>query len=221
MASVPVSRLAGNPQSTHIGLLLIPALVLSLVAAGSNVLPGDVAVTLFIQEHTPAGLHWLVDAVNAAGTTVGAILITVALALTFYLRGHGVPAGLLLLTLPLRLWNGLLKLLMESPRPSDTMVQVNEYASGFGFPSGHTMGATLLYGALFLLAPYVTSRRGTCLVVRAVSLAMILLAGLSRIHAGAHWPSDVVGAYLWALVLLIAGMLIVQRRGLLSDATRS
>lgn len=221
MASIPVSRLSESPQSSHVALLLIPALVLSLVASGSNVLPGDVAATLFIQGHVPTGLHWLVHAVNTAGSTIGAILITVALAITLHLRGYGVAALLLLLTLPLRLWNGLLKLTLESPRPSDTVVQVNEYASGFGFPSGHTMGATLLYGALFLLAPHITSRRVTCLAVRAGSLAMILLAGLSRVHAGAHWPSDVVGAYLWGLVLLVAGTLIVQRRGLLSAAAQS
>ena len=99
-----------------------------------------------------------------------------------------------------------------------SLVKVAEYASGYGFPSGHTNGATLLYGALFLLAPSVSSRPAVCWTIRIGSLAMIFLAGISRIHVGAHGPSDVLGAWLWATVILLLGALIVHRRGWLAGA---
>lgn len=220
MVNTRTRRLSRDPQSIHIIALLIPALLLSLAAAGTGVLPGDVAITLFIQERSPAVFDGLVYAVNWIGSTVQAIVLTLSITLLLYLRGMTVPALLILATLPFRGVNFVLKRLLESPRPEDTLVTVTEYASGFGFPSGHTNGATLLYGALFLLAPYITSRPALCWTIRVGSLAMILMAGISRIHAGAHWPSDVLGAWLWATVMLLLGALIVHRRGWLAGAKR-
>jgi undecaprenyl-diphosphatase len=220
MTSEPVSRLIGLSYIASIPALLLPAVGLSLAAAGTEVLPGDVAITLFIQERSPAVFDGLVHAVNWIGSTVQAIVLTVTITLVLYLRGMTLPALLIFATLPMRGVNFLLKRLLESPRPEDTLVRVTEYASGFGFPSGHTNGATLLYGALFLLAPFITNRPALCWTIRIGSLAMIVMAGISRIHAGAHWPSDVLGAWLWATVILLLGALIVHRWGLLAGVKR-
>ena len=40
------------------------------------------------------------------------------------------------------------------------------------------------------------------LVVQVGSAALILLMGLQRVYSGAHWPSDVLAAYLWGGVIL-------------------
>ncbi len=34
------------------------------------------------------------------------------------------------------------------------------------------------------------------------SIAAIALMGLQRVYAGAHWPTDVLAAYLWGGVIL-------------------
>ncbi len=64
----------------------------------------------------------------------------------------------------------------------------------FGFPSGHTMGATLLYGVLAVFVVHsVRAWRFRLLSVCGAVLAVGLI-GLSRIYLGAHYLTDVLGA---------------------------
>ncbi|HMJ07209.1 MAG TPA: phosphatase PAP2 family protein [Chthoniobacterales bacterium] len=67
--------------------------------------------------------------------------------------------------------------------------------TSYGFPSGHAMGATLLYGLLALFA--VSSfRSGAKRVLAAVfAVVLILMIGLTRIYLGAHYLTDVLGAF--------------------------
>ncbi|MEP6604101.1 MAG: phosphatase PAP2 family protein [Spartobacteria bacterium] len=75
--------------------------------------------------------------------------------------------------------------------------------SSFGFPSGHTMGATLFYGLLAMfLATGVAREWRWRMFVFPLSILLILLIGLSRIYLGAHYLSDVMGAMAAAIVWL-------------------
>src|SRR5438046_10545358 len=81
--------------------------------------------------------------------------------------------------------------------------------SGYSFASGHTIGATLLYGqlALFIL-PAMKARHWRRLTVASAAL-LIALVGFSRIALGAHFLTDVLAAIvfgvLWLEFCLFAG----------------
>ncbi len=88
--------------------------------------------------------------------------------------------------------NLLLKTAFHRERPllEHPLVVLNSYS----FPSGHTMGATLLFGLAAVLGFYrVRTWRGRVWIVAAASCA-VFLVGLSRIALGAHFLSDVLGA---------------------------
>ncbi|CAN5692446.1 phosphatase PAP2 family protein [soil metagenome] len=113
----------------------------------------------------------------------------------------------LLLALPglIRITNGLIKDLVERPRPTAEQVRITDHASGFSFPSGHTFGAALLFGAMILCLwrlplPRLFRIGGTILL-----LFLIALCGIARIYVGAHWPTDVGGA--WLIAALWIGLL--------------
>lgn len=68
-------------------------------------------------------------------------------------------------------------------------------ASGFSFPSGHTLMATLFYG--FLL--YLVARNNWVWVGRKWLVLVLgclpLLVGFSRVYLGVHFASDVIGGW--------------------------
>jgi membrane-associated phospholipid phosphatase len=103
-----------------------------------------------------------------------------------------VPGGMLL--------NEWLKVLVHRHRPFVDGWFVDW--SGYSFASGHTIGATLLYGQLALfVVPAIKSRRWRALTLATAAL-FILLVGFSRIALGAHYLTDVMAAILFGIVWL-------------------
>jgi membrane-associated phospholipid phosphatase len=66
--------------------------------------------------------------------------------------------------------------------------------SSFGFPSGHTMGSTLLYGLLAVFVAQSVRTWRLRALVSCLAAFWVALIGLSRIYLGAHYLTDVLGA---------------------------
>jgi len=82
--------------------------------------------------------------------------------------------------------------------------------SGYSFASGHSIGATLLYGQLALfLIPVIKSRRGRILVFSAASF-IVALVGFSRIALGAHYFTDVLGGIFFGMMWLTLCLFIAR-----------
>jgi undecaprenyl-diphosphatase len=101
--------------------------------------------------------------------------------------------------------NAALKLIVGRPRPEDGLVQVTEQANGLSFPSGHTMGTVVFCGIIVYLSFHLIRQRQIRLLVQALAVAQMFAVGFSRVYTGAHWPSDVLGGFLWGawFVLLL------------------
>lgn len=81
--------------------------------------------------------------------------------------------------------------------------------TGTAFPSGHTTSATLFAAACaWALAPRARSGAARVLLIAATG-GFALAVGWSRIWLGVHWPSDVLGGWLYAIAwsaLAVAGV---------------
>ena len=80
--------------------------------------------------------------------------------------------------------------------------------SGYSFASGHTIGATLLYGQLLLfLLPLLKGRhtRNICIFGAA---SLVVLVAFSRIALGAHFLTDVLAAIIFGILWLMLCMLL-------------
>jgi membrane-associated phospholipid phosphatase len=109
-----------------------------------------------------------------------------------------VPGGMLL--------NEWMKVLVQRQRPFTDGPFVDW--SGYSFASGHTIGATLLYGQLLLfILPALKARHWRLLsIFSAVSL--VALVGFSRIALGAHFLTDVLAAVLFGIIWLALCMVL-------------
>ncbi|WP_282940953.1 phosphatase PAP2 family protein [Paenibacillus sp. RC67] len=149
---------------------------------------------------------------------------------TFSFIGAGTPAAILTIVISVFLYkvlghrrelffflgillsswllNELLKLMFHRARP--TIHRIAE-ATGYSFPSGHSMAAFTLYGALsFLIWRHIPTRWGRVLLLFC-SVVMIGMIGISRIYLGVHYPSDVIGGYLASGSLLTLFIWLFQR----------
>ncbi|MFF7178056.1 phosphatase PAP2 family protein [Streptomyces sp. NPDC008121] len=99
---------------------------------------------------------------------------------------------------------------VERPRPDVPHLDMAPPTSSF--PSGHVGASVALYGGLFVLA--LTRGRGPWRYASVVLLLIPAAVGLSRIHRGMHYPTDVVGGLLnGGLTLLVAyAVLLAARR---------
>lgn len=89
-------------------------------------------------------------------------------------------------------------------------------AGGPAFPSGHTTAATLFgYGLAWVLLDRSRDRRVRRLVV-ALAVLWAGAVGWSRFWLGVHWPSDVLGGWLfgtaWASAAIAVSAVIRRRR---------
>lgn len=87
-----------------------------------------------------------------------------------------------------------LKAVFRRARPSD--IEVLSSAHGYSFPSGHAMGAMLLFGSLAYVV-YFSIEHHRRLRILAVILCILLIVtiGASRIYLGVHYLSDVVAGF--------------------------
>ena len=197
-----------TPRTVAIVILILVATVFSVMVAGPNTVAGDLALG--------RGIQWLnsafFDLVGYTGNFIGEgrIVFTAAIALVAYsvfLRLWRDVVFLALLVV-LRLASLVLKGIVESPRPTAEELRLAEVYEEFGYPSGHTTSASVLAGALIVLL----LRRVHDPAWRRVGLLACLLipavTGFARVYVGAHWPSDVLGGYLWGtLIVLLAAEL--------------
>jgi undecaprenyl-diphosphatase len=111
-----------------------------------------------------------------------------------------------------------MKALIDRPRPADSLVRVMGDFHHESFPSGHVFFFVSFFGFLFFLSYALVQKsllRRTCYLLLGAPLVLI---GLSRVFQGAHWPSDVVGAYLAGGVWLMLMIEVYRRAKLKQEA---
>ncbi len=193
------------------GLLAIAALGLTAWVELQGVpLPGDLRLAREIQARD--SFEGVARAVNLAGSwnwvpfvMAGAVVLFHGQLRRFQWHGghtHREALYGFIAASGLRFADQLLKVLVESPRPDATFgIRVDRIRDSYGFPSGHVYSDVLLLGVMVAFAGAYLPRP-LVPAARVALLAVILLAGPARVFAGAHWPSDTAGGYLWGAAAL-------------------
>lgn len=206
MSSMSLHKTAYISATTHWnpwGRMLVIALTITvfILAAAFPKFPGDQWALLEFQQlqaswltETSLALSYLGGTATAAGLSITAI---VALWLT-----KRRTDSLVALIGGLVIVSGIaLKLLVDRPRPDFFLVSSGPHLSSF--PSGHTLFATIFFGiAILFVGEWVrhpSVKRG----LQAGLVLLIMAMGASRVYLGFHWPSDVLGGYLFGGVAVV------------------
>lgn len=137
------------------------------------------------------------DSAMAVLTTLGDPLVLVPLTLVGVVYGFAGGARrasvqLLGLGLSVLVWIYALKWLVARPRPSFGPIATPDTGA---FPSGHTLGASGIYGMVAVHLERLHTAARPWLVTVAISIALVV--GLSRLQLAVHWTTDVLAG--WSL----------------------
>ena len=124
------------------------------------------------------------------------VRVDIAILAGVWLLGHGTSV--------------LLKAVFRLPRPGDpladpdsmsglvaTIYEPTAHATGYGFPSGHAISATVVFVGLAAILPWSTpTRRWT------VASGLVVVVSLTRVALGVHYLVDVIAGVAIGLALL-------------------
>ncbi|MEV7415551.1 phosphatase PAP2 family protein [Streptomyces sp. NPDC089919] len=178
--------------------------LLAFAAAGhaGAPLPGDRWAHDWALHHRPGWALAAARLLTATGTGVIPYLLAALAGLiaarTQRERRSAVALCLLVLGLG-QLLRYTLMLSLSRPRPP-AADWATPYASGFSFPSGHASTGVLTAG-LLVLAVWRRGPRHRLPLAAGIAL-WGLAVGLTRVYLGVHWPTDVLGGWLFATAWL-------------------
>ena len=141
-------------------------------------------------------LHVLTD---LGGSQAAWLLLPLAVVWLLVRRAPATAAYVAVTGIGLGVLNWGTKALVERVRPVVDAPVAD--APGLSFPSGHAMGSTVTYGVLLLVFLPAVPRRFRRAVITAV-VVLVLVVGFTRVGLGVHYPSDVIGGWLFGVLWL-------------------
>lgn len=105
--------------------------------------------------------------------------------------------------------NPLLKQIFSRARP--TLFEVIARPDTYSFPSGHSMSAMSIFGAIAAIA--IGLRPSARLPIVIAATVVIACIGLSRVYLGVHWPMDVLAGWAAGVPFVVVTVHLVHRLG--------
>jgi membrane-associated phospholipid phosphatase len=94
------------------------------------------------------------------------------------------------------------KILVHWPRPPVELRIIEKNETSYGFPSGHVQDSTTFWAWVSLdFRKWILAALGTVIVIA---------VGISRIYLGTHYPAQVIGGWVFGLVVAGVGMIALR-----------
>ena len=202
--------------------LAVCLLLWGFLALASEVMEGDttaldtkilVSLRKADDPSRPIGPAWvetaLLDLTAIGGPTVlGLVVLSVVGFLA--LQGRYRTALVVLITAASgEVANVAIKNVFLRPRP--TVVPYLRDVASTSFPSGHAMESAIIYLTLGAMLMRLAERRVTKLYCIGMAIFVTFLVGVSRVYLGVHYPTDVIGGWIFGFLWASLCWLVSQR----------
>lgn len=167
--------------------------------------------------HDPLGPRWLEQAAGDITALGGVtVLALITLGAIGFLLADGKPRTAMLVIASVgggTLLSTLLKLGYARPRPDLVPHGVEVYTASF--PSGHALGAAVVFLTLGGLLSWSQPSRRIKIYILSMAVVLTILVGVSRVYLGVHWPTDVLAGWTigaaWALAWSGIALVVARR----------
>ena len=178
--------------------------------------PGDERAILGVEGLHTGWLNTLALGVTKLGSFPFTAILLIGVVTLLLTNRRRVDAIIVALTVVPMASGFLLKVLVDRARPD--FFTIGSQPGTMSFPSGHSVFAVLFFGILIVLMEDLVESR---LIRRTLQVGLGLLilgVGASRVYLGVHWPSDVIGGYLFGAMSLL-GLIWLRSRLLAGPST--
>lgn len=154
----------------------------------------DLTVSHALQTYHPDWLIWTAKIwgfITEPAVLLGLFLLII---LWYYQKGKRLTATKITLLLAGNVLTPFLKWIFDRPRPNADQIQVFFHEAGYGFPSGHALGAVLFAVAIIIM---INQKNWLSFTLATVG---VLAVGISRIFLGVHWITDILFGYLIGII---------------------
>ena len=210
IAQPTITEVAGSAPSraTKWQALIAPAVLLaagglaylSLVASRQPFTDADLQISRRIQSLDFPGMGPILSFFNGLTDPEIALPIWFLTMVFLVLRGRPLEAVAVFMVIGLMVGDNLLSRVVDRPLPGPELGQIVKVSRSALFPSGHVTGAVGLYGLLSFLTLANVRQGPVRILVPTLAVLIIAMVSLGRIYEAAHWPSDVLGSYLWGFI---------------------
>ena len=161
----------------------------------------DSAIQTAIRGDLPAMASQFWTSITVLGNVIPLFSLVFVLAVFFYWKSWKAETCLLVGSLFLMMGaSTALKFLYQRPRPTIEWVIST---IGYSFPSWHTAATMLVAGVLTIVLYQRCQSKFWRYFGQILVIGLAILVAISRIYIGVHFPTDIIGGWLLALLLLL------------------
>jgi membrane-associated phospholipid phosphatase len=187
---------------------LVFAQLLENVFEGDGITVADRPVLSFFAMHREPWSISVAQVITDLGSPLGAAVIAVVVGVVLgVLRRSWLPLLVLVLAgAGIGLINMTVKRLVSRSRPPEELAVLGEHS--FSFPSGHTVGTTVVWLlSAWLISRVLIYRLAARITVWTIALLIVVAVGVTRVFLGVHFPSDVLAGWAlgaaWAVIIAL------------------
>lgn len=172
-------------------------------------IPLDIRAINYVYSIRTNELNRFAIAVTNTGNPLSIVIATIVISLTFYFLKKKKESVFYLLNI-LGIWilNESIKAIFKRQRPD--MIKL-VHASGYSFPSGHSMVFMTVSLVLALLIINYVKNRYLAFSLSVLIIMYGFMVGISRVYVGVHYLSDVLSGWTFSAVWTLISITIYKK----------